>query len=472
MFNMQKNKLVLALTILTTPLMHAVCNQGSLTQITGSPFTLTASGQAAYVTYSPVVNGTLYAAVTSGSTTVSIYQVNATTGAFTQITGSPFTIGGSSNAAAYSPLIYGQLFLAVTDIANSAVRIFQVNLNTGAITAVSGSPFSTGTTPQVVAFSPLLTNGMLFLAVANATSNSLSVFQVNTFTGALTGVTGSPFSTGVLSAPFGVVFSPLVAGNLFAAVANSGNGTVGIYQVNTTTGAFTAVSGSPFTVATTPLYVAFSPAVSNNLFLAATNSGSSSVSAFNINTATGVPTAVTGSPFTTGIFPHGIGFSPLINNNLFAAVANFTSNTISMYQVNTTTGVFTPITGTFSTGSGPQSLAFSPILSGGVFLATPNNNSNTFSVFQLTALTATITTLSQYILNGNSAAINGTLASGTAPYTLYWQDNTQQTAASSSFSRTVSPTISTVYNIASMTDTNACLAGASNAITIAVRTCP
>ena len=59
--------------------------------------------------------------------------------------------------------------------------------------AVAGSPFATGVNPYSVAVSP---DGA-HVFVANYADATLSVFALNSVTGALIAVAGSPFATGV-----------------------------------------------------------------------------------------------------------------------------------------------------------------------------------------------------------------------------------------------------------------------------------
>jgi 6-phosphogluconolactonase (cycloisomerase 2 family) len=448
-----------------------VCNQGTLTAVAGSPFS--AGTTPNQIAYSPLVAGNLFAAAANnGSNSISLWSVNTTTGVFSAVSGSPFTVGTSPNGIAFSPLIYENLFFAEVNSTN--VGVYTVDINAGTLTQVSGSPFTTGTTPQYVAFSPLI-NGTLLAAVANTGSANISVYSVNTATGVFTAVTGSPFA-GAGSAPTGIAFSPLVNGNLFAAVVDSqASGRVFVYSVNTITGAFSAVAGSPFSAGSIPSGISFSPIVNNNLYAAVVNISSSTVSVYSVNTSTGVFTQVTGSPFAVGATPRWGTFSPLVNGNLFLAVTSTTGGAgLRIFTVNTSTGALSLVSGSpFTTGTTPIGTAFSPILSGGLFVATANNGSNNSSVFQVNTLIPTLTTLSQYILSGASITLNGTISGGTANYAITWQDGTVQSGiASTTFSRTVTPVSTTIYDVATISDTNACTAGPSNTVTIGVRTCP
>jgi hypothetical protein len=129
-----------------------------------------------------------------------------------------------------------------------------INPTSGALTQVPGSPFATGEGPASVAFSP--SGGLL--ATANY-DDSVSVFSVGS-SGALTPVPGSPFAGGgaALMGQVSVAFSP--GGGLLATTTPGGNGPVTVFSVDQATGALTPVSGSPFATGQGPTEsAAFSP---------------------------------------------------------------------------------------------------------------------------------------------------------------------------------------------------------------------
>ncbi len=95
-------------------------------------------------------------------------------------------------------------------------------------------------------------------------------------------------------------------------------------------GSFQAVSGSPFATESVPTAIAYSPVINGNLFAAITNSGNNSVSVYLVNQTTRAFTPVSGSPFATGADPANIVFSPVLDGQLFAAIANLDSN----YHIN------------------------------------------------------------------------------------------------------------------------------------------
>jgi DNA-binding beta-propeller fold protein YncE len=84
-----------------------------------------------------------------------------------------------------------------------------------------------------------------------------------------------------------------VGSNLF--VANAGSNNVSAFSINTSSGVLTAVSGSPFAAGTAPVFVG--PGNSGKTLFVA-NQGSNNISAFQVGSG-GALSAVSGSPFAT-----------------------------------------------------------------------------------------------------------------------------------------------------------------------------
>jgi DNA-binding beta-propeller fold protein YncE len=75
------------------------------------------------------------------------------------------------------------------------------------------------------------------------------------------------------------------------------NGGVTGYKIDPTTGALTAIAGSPFAAGETPISVAVDP---TGKFAYVANIDSNDVSGFAIDPTTGALTAISGSPFFAG----------------------------------------------------------------------------------------------------------------------------------------------------------------------------
>jgi 6-phosphogluconolactonase len=330
----------------------------------------------------------------------------AVASAFAPVTGSPFATGTHPDSVAYSPS-GGQL--AVASLPTNTVSVFAVNSSTGALSAVTGSPFATGTQPISVAYSP--SGGQL--AVANNAANTVSVFAVNSSTGALSAVTGSPFATG--TQPESVAYSPS-GGQL--AVANYGDNTVSVFAVNSSTGALSAVTGSPFPTGTLPISLAYSTSGQ----LAVANTGDNTVSVFAANAGTGALSAVAGSPFATGNLPNSVAYRP---GGGQLAVANYGDGTVSVFAANSSTGALSAVTGSpFPTGTQSRSVAYSP---GGGQLAVTNEGNGTVSLFAANSSTGAL-----------SVVTGSPFAAGNQPFGVAYSPGGGQLAVTNYYDNTVS----------------------------------
>ena len=187
----------------------------------------------------------------------------------------------------------------VTNQADGTLSEFAINGSNGALTAVSGSPFPVGTGPRAVIVDP----SDSYVYVANATSNTLSGYNGEYTTGdasgAITAISGSPYGTG--SNPNSVAVDPL---DNFLYVANEGSNDISAYSLGAG-GSLTALTSSPFAAGDEPSALAVDPTGS---FLYVANS-SGTVSVFAITATSGALSAVSGSPYTAEILPSAIAVS-------------------------------------------------------------------------------------------------------------------------------------------------------------------
>jgi 6-phosphogluconolactonase (cycloisomerase 2 family) len=315
---------------------------GALTAISGSPF---AAGSGAFsIAVDPTGKFAYVVNETSGN--VSGYTIAPTTGALTAIGGSPFATGRGPAWVAVDPT--GK-FAYVANNLSFNVSGYRIDPTTGTLTAIGGSPFAAGLLPTSVAVDP---TGK-FAYVTNEMSSDVSGYTIDPTTGALTAISGSPFlSGGSGSRPFSIAVGPT---GKFAYVANNSPGNVSAYTINPTTGALTPISGSPFPAGGAGSFsVAVDP---TGKFAYVANIGGviANVSGFTINPATGALTAFGGPTFLPGTGPVSVAVDP---TGSFAYVANFNSNNVSAYTIDPTTGALTAISGSpFAAGASPRSVA-------------------------------------------------------------------------------------------------------------------
>src|SRR4029077_16358835 len=249
-----------------------------------------------------------------GNGTVSAYTIDKTTGALTQVPGSPFAAGANTFSVAVDP---SSKLASVANVCpnrspgcvgSGTVSAYTIDSTTGALTLVLGSPFAAGNQTSSVAVDP---SGKYSYAANDF--GTISAYTIDSTTGALTPIPGSPFAASGIT-PVSVGVDP---SGKFAYVANycgvglCSQGTVSAYTINATTGALTAAPGSPLAAGTAPNTVAVDPSgkfvyVTNECAVNFCASGIGSVSAYVINSASGALTPVIGSPFAAGVRPHSL----------------------------------------------------------------------------------------------------------------------------------------------------------------------
>jgi 6-phosphogluconolactonase (cycloisomerase 2 family) len=206
----------------------------------------------------------------SGSAaSVSMYAINAATGALTSIG----TIAAGSDPVSVAIDPAGK-FAYAANSGSGDVSMYTINATTGALTSVG--TIAAGSDPVSVALDPT----GAFAYVANSGSNNVSMYNINATTGVLT-------SAGLIDAgttPVSVAVDP--AGT-FAYVVNINSNDVSMYTIDAATGALT--STGTIAAGTNPTSVAVHP---SGKFAYVTNSGSNNISIYSIDGASGTLTLI------------------------------------------------------------------------------------------------------------------------------------------------------------------------------------
>jgi 6-phosphogluconolactonase (cycloisomerase 2 family) len=333
---------------------------GALVEVPGSPFFLQgsspasnsslsivgfeASGRFAYVT-----------ANTAGSMAVHGLSADASTGTLTALPSSPFTF--VSDGSASVPGVFdatAKHFYVPHGSSNGAVAVFDFDSTTGALMPNSVPAVPTGgNTPLFASRHP---SGR-YLYVTNLGSNSIAHFNLDATTGILTSINGSPVATGGAFPVYATVHPTgrfVFAANSNFATINGGIPTVAAFDVDQTTGALRPVAGSPFPTGGSNALGDTSLCVvePRGRFLYVSNSGSNSITAFSIDQTTGALSAVTGSPFATGARPSTVVPDP---SGKFLYAVNRDAGSVSSYMIDAVTGALTLVS-TQPTGTTPLSV--------------------------------------------------------------------------------------------------------------------
>jgi len=208
---------------------------GSLGVLSGSPFPIQPASHPSSVAISPTGNFLFVANATEG--TIAVFSIGGN-GALAQA-GLPTSVGAGATPTSIAVEHSGR-FLYVTDPAHNAVLGFSIQTG-GVLSPINGSPFLAGSAPAALGIDP---QGAL-LYVANSGSNNVSAYAIDSSTGALGQVTGSPFPTGGVG-PSAVAVD---ADTSFAYVTEAGSHDVAAFTI-ASNGALAPVKGSPFGVAT------------------------------------------------------------------------------------------------------------------------------------------------------------------------------------------------------------------------------
>jgi len=181
--------------------------------------------------------------ITATSSTASIYGFSrdSATGTVTPLAGFPVAIAGLANKAEFDR---AGKFLLVTGTnefgTKGGIEIFSFDSSSGSLTLVAG-PVQVGTDPAGAA----LDSSGKYAYVPNTADASISAFALDGSSGALTAVAGSPFASGGngnINGPLGIAASSAGA---YLYVCNASNN-VSVFSINSGTGSLSAIQGSPF----------------------------------------------------------------------------------------------------------------------------------------------------------------------------------------------------------------------------------
>jgi 6-phosphogluconolactonase len=269
-------------------------------------------------------------------------------GALSPINGSPWP--GSPNyyggGLAMDP---GGRFIYAASAAGppGLVAGFTINQTTGALTAISGSPFSVGIAPVQAVVDK--SGSFLYVADMLDAQGSIFGYSIDPSTGALTQLLGSPFPTLPNGQPSGLVADP--SGKFLYAPLFTLN-SVAAFTIDSSTGALTSVAGSPFVTGADPSSFFDSIAVDPTgkfLFGLSGASSGSVISAFTIG-SDGTLTPVSGSPFAAvpSDISGGLAVDP---SGKFLYVAGGNAAFILGLSIDGTTGAVTPLASPVSLGT-------------------------------------------------------------------------------------------------------------------------
>ena len=362
---------------------------GLLTKISGSPFP--AGNNPNYLVVDSA--GKFAYAINLNSNDISAYTLDPTSGNLISVTGSPFATGSFPVAAAVDPL---SRFLFVSDATFSAslggftgtISAYEIDPNTGALTSVPGSPFAPPDAISATTGDLVVDPASRFLYVTDNSAGVLHQFSIDPTTGALGFLKsfegrGEPLSMTISKGTASPSYIPRLA---FA--VNSASNNISGYSIDPASGALTPLSGSPFGAGSQPSSVVVHPA---GKFAYALNAADQTILAYSLDPSTGALTQI-GSPIVEG--QTGENAAMIDPSGQYLYVLNTSApgsfGSVSAYQINAVSGALTVIpgspfaTGSASSGTGtgvnPVSMTMDPQ---GKSLVVTDSGSNDVSVFRI-----------------------------------------------------------------------------------------
>lgn len=302
----------------------------------------------------------LYAAI---GTANSIYgwSIDSTTGALTAVPGSPYvapflafvSLTGFNQLSMITNPAGTLLFIA--DAGDDEIWVYQIGSG-GALTAVAGSPFSTGTvSPTNLAIDGL---GLYLYATSGTvlhegTTSGIAAFSIGSggSLGTLAPVVGSPFIFPVpmwalQGEPSGTLMIG-ISGESIAAGATVDDKSLYVYSIQpsgTAPGALAEVTGSPFATTYPPFNIAVQPNSKNGEFVYSFGVNDSAlgydpIEGYSIDTTTGALASIMGSPFS-GVTSPLWGQFDQTGDYLFF-YSNINSTQLGVIDAAATTGALT-----------------------------------------------------------------------------------------------------------------------------------
>jgi 6-phosphogluconolactonase len=343
---------------------------------------------------------------------INVYDLDYQSGALTQISGSPFSSGGSDPVALVTSPNFKNLYVVnrndntVVEFAigsnaapsqqnkyttpgsapnavaiNSAGTLLFVTIN---FTSASSTPASSG---GVVVY-PIKTDGSLGSPVQNGslpyyplTSDSSELLNP----AAVNAVTQNPVnSTGPQPSFLYVVGQNATTGlGSIVAFSVASGGALTQVSCSSSQSICSATGDGSFNAGTAPNATASTP---RGLFLYVTDSINNQLISYTIQSSGQIIPSQNG-PTRTDVYPDGITVDP---RGEYVYVSNYNASDISAYTINPSTGYPTGVAaaGTYTTGTGPTCIFVEPAL--GNFVYTTNFLDSTVSGLTLNPNTGTL----------------------------------------------------------------------------------
>lgn len=309
-------------------------NAGVLTALVGSPFTAGPAVQS--IVLHP--SGKFLYAANSAESDVSLFTVSA--GALTEVT--PRTPTGTS------PMLLAMdstgSFLYVASTFSQSISTFSINATTGALTA-QGVALGIGMVPLDMKLAP---SGNFMYVSGVGAPGFIEVIALSS------GIPTLPLVQVVQpgQSPYGMVIDP--SGTHLYAANPAPDNSIAEFTIDSTTGMLQALSGSPVAETFSSPIALFIDKSGKFLYVA--NQGSNNLAGYAIGTDGGL-TLLASSPFTTSANPRFITSDP-VGNFLFVGNQAQSNATVQSFSMDPNSGSLVSVAA-YNVGTTPSSIAVS-----------------------------------------------------------------------------------------------------------------
>jgi 6-phosphogluconolactonase (cycloisomerase 2 family) len=146
-------------------------------------------------------DGKFVVVANQGTNNVAVFSLDATTGALTEVPGSPFASGQQPGPVAIDPPVLAGTgapsgkFVFVGDTGGNSLSAYAID-SAGSLTPVPGTPIPLGANAQPSSIAVDLAGKFVYVSIA---PQEVAGFALDPSTGVLTPITGSPFSVGAVT---------------------------------------------------------------------------------------------------------------------------------------------------------------------------------------------------------------------------------------------------------------------------------
>lgn len=177
----------------------------------------------------------------------SVYAIDGETGALLETPGSPFPVSYDSGSDPFNVVAVhpesGFIYIASA----AGISVFALDAVSGALIETEGSPFASGDSPLTLAIDP---SGR-FAYAASLPTPTLFAYVIDAATGALSEVEGSPYTLPATARSLAIAPS---GRSLYVTIPEAN--AVRAYAINNDSGALTLIGGSPVQAGTAPYRIA------------------------------------------------------------------------------------------------------------------------------------------------------------------------------------------------------------------------